>query len=65
MGVEMICQFSRLAIRFLYGPRFLPVACGRRASIRSAISYSDHSLSAIPAAMAGVTLSVLWMRQKL
>jgi hypothetical protein len=47
----------------LDGPRLS--GCGRLASIRSAMSSIDHRRSLIPAAMAGVTFSVLWMRMKL
>ena len=43
----------------------LGAGAGRRASIRSAMSSIDHSLSVTPAAMAGVMRSVLWMRTKL
>ena len=48
---------------FLYGPRF--AGTGAAASISAARSSMDHSLSVTFAAIAGVTRSVLWMRQKL
>ena len=46
--------------RFLQGPRFFGETS--RASTRATMSDTSHSRSKTPAAMAGVTRSVLWMR---
>lgn len=59
----VVSQFEIAASRFLYGPR--GAGFGARASIRATMSSMDQSRSVSPAAMAGVTRSVLWMRTKL
>jgi len=51
------------ASRFLYDPRFFAGASA--ASTRATISATSQRRSDTPAAMAGVTRSVLWMRTKL